>query len=37
MTGEFKFPFEKLEVWHLAVGFADYVRNIWILFHPTNI
>lgn len=35
MTGEFKFPFEKLEVWHLAVEFADYVLDILDSF-PTN-
>jgi four helix bundle protein len=28
MSSEFKFPFEKLEVWHLAVDFADFVLNI---------
>jgi len=28
MNGEFKFPFEKLEVWHFAVDLADYVLNI---------
>ena len=28
MNSEFKFPFEKLDVWHLAVDFADYVLNI---------
>jgi four helix bundle protein len=28
MNSEFKFPFEKLEVWHLAVEFADFILNI---------
>ena len=28
MIEEFKFPFEKLEVWRLAVDLADYVLDI---------
>jgi four helix bundle protein len=28
MNNNFKFPFEKLEVWHLAVDLADFVLNI---------
>ena len=28
MNNEFKFPFEKLEVWHLGVDFADFILNI---------
>ena len=28
MNSEFKFPFEKLDVWHLAVAFADFILNI---------
>jgi four helix bundle protein len=28
MNSEFRFPFEKLDVWHLAVDFADFVLNI---------
>jgi hypothetical protein len=28
MNSEFKFPFEKLEVWHLAVDFADFILTI---------
>ncbi|MBS3920211.1 MAG: four helix bundle protein [Deltaproteobacteria bacterium] len=35
MNGEFKFPFEKLEVWCLAVDLADYVLNILDSF-PTG-
>jgi four helix bundle protein len=36
MNSEFRFPFEKLEVWHLAVDFADYVLNILDSFPPTK-
>ena len=36
MAEEFKFPFEKLEVWHLAVDFADYVLNILDSFPPNK-
>ena len=32
---KFHFPFEKLEVWHLAIEFADYVLNVLDSF-PTN-
>jgi hypothetical protein len=28
LVEEFKFPFEKLEVWHLAVDFTDFILNI---------
>jgi four helix bundle protein len=28
LVEEFKFPFEKLDVWHLAVAFADFILNI---------
>ena len=28
MTDEFTFPFEKLEVWHLAIELADFVLKI---------
>ena len=33
--GEFVFPFEKLEVWQLAVDLADFVLNLLESF-PTN-
>ncbi|MDI6761396.1 MAG: four helix bundle protein [Thermodesulfobacteriota bacterium] len=36
MNSEFIFPFEKLEVWHLAVDFADYVLNIVDSFPPNK-
>jgi len=36
MVEEFKFPFEKLEVWHLAVDFADFVLNILDSFPPNK-
>ena len=36
MNSEFRFPFEKLEVWHLAVDFTDYVLNILDSFPPTK-
>ena len=35
MVEEFKFPFERLEVWHIAVDFADFVLNILDSF-PSN-
>lgn len=35
MVEEFRFPFEKLEVWRLAVDLADYVLNILDSF-PTG-
>jgi len=28
MTDEYKFPFEKLEVWHLAINFADTILHL---------
>ena len=28
MSDEFTFPFEKLEVWHLAIDLADFVLNV---------
>ena len=36
MAEEFKFPFEKLEVWHLAVDFADFVLNVLDSFPPNK-
>jgi len=36
MNSEFRFPFEKLEVWHLAVDLADYVLNILDSFPPNK-
>ena len=36
MAEEFKFPFEKLEVWHLAVDFADFILNILDSFPPNK-
>ena len=36
MNSEYRFPFEKLEVWHLAVDFADYVLNILDSFPPNK-
>jgi four helix bundle protein len=36
LAEEFKFPFEKLEVWHLAVDFADFVLNILDSFPPNK-
>ena len=36
MNNEFKFPFEKLEVWQLAVDFADSVLNILDSFPPNK-
>jgi len=35
MTDKFEFPFEKLEVWQLAVDFADYILFLLESF-PTN-
>jgi len=35
MNGEFRFPFEKLEVWQLAVGLADYALSLLESF-PQN-
>jgi four helix bundle protein len=35
MNNEFKFPFEKLEVWQLAVDFADFILNLVDSF-PAN-
>jgi len=34
MVEEFKFPFEKLEVWRLAVDLADYVLHVLDSFPP---
>jgi len=34
MVEEFTFPFEKLEVWRLAVDLADYVLDILDSFPP---
>jgi hypothetical protein len=31
----FEFPFEKLEVWHLAVDFADFILDLMDSF-PQN-
>ena len=28
MNAEFKFPFEKLEIWHLAIDLADFVLKV---------
>jgi four helix bundle protein len=36
MNCEFRFPFEKLEVWHLAVDFADFILNILDSFPPNK-
>ena len=35
MSDEFIFPFEKLEVWHLAVGLSDTVFRLFETF-PEN-
>ena len=35
VADEFKFPFEKLEVWHLAIDLADFVLKIMESF-PNN-
>ncbi len=31
---EFVFPFEKLEVWHLAMDLADYILELLEIFPP---
>src|SRR3972149_3545020 len=36
MNNEFKFPFEKLEVWQLAVDFADFILSILDSFPPNR-
>jgi len=36
MREEFKFPFEKLEVWQLAVDFADFILGILDSFPPNR-
>jgi len=36
MTEEFKFPFEKLEVWQLGVDFADFSLSILDSFPPNR-
>jgi hypothetical protein len=35
IVSDFTFPFEKLEVWQLAIDFADFILNILESF-PTN-
>ena len=32
----FRFPFEKLEVWHLAVEFADFILDLMESFPPNR-
>ena len=34
--GDFVFPFEKIEVWHLAVDLADYVFGLLESFPPNK-
>ena len=36
MREEFKFPFEKLEVWQLAVDLADFILGILDSFPPNR-
>jgi len=36
MVNEFKFPFEKLDLWHLAVDFADFILNVLDSFPPNK-
>ena len=36
MNNEFRFPYEKLEVWHLAVDLADSIFSILELFPPNK-
>jgi len=36
MNNEFKFPFEKLEVWHLAVDFTDFILNVLDACQPNK-
>ncbi len=36
MYPEFKFPFEKLEVWHLAIDFADTILELLDSFPPNR-
>jgi four helix bundle protein len=36
MNNEFKFPFEKLEVWQLAVDLADFILGILDSFPPNR-
>jgi len=33
---EFVFPFEKLEVWHLAVDLADFIFSLLEMFPPNK-
>ena len=36
MNNEFKFPFEKLEVWQLAVDLADFILGLLDSFAPNR-
>jgi four helix bundle protein len=36
MHPEFKFPFEKLEVWHLAIDLADFILELLDSFPPNR-
>lgn len=36
MVNEFKFPFEKLDLWHLAIDFADFILNVLDSFPPNK-